>query len=285
MQLQYFRPDDLDTAIEWLTDNAASIAAGCTDLLAGTTAQRLPGPVLDLTGIGVLRGISRTAEGWRFGATTTWSDVIGAELPPAFDSLKMAAREVGSIQIQNAATLAGNLVNASPAADGVPCWLTLDAEVELQSTTGTRRMAIGDFITGPRHTALQRGEIVTAIHVPKDAANGVSSFLKLGARKYLVISIAMVAVRLVIDDGHFTAAAISVGSCSAVALRLASAEAFLAGKPATAETLAAIPDAMLTEGLQPIDDLRSNADYRQDAAGELVRRCLAVIANAGADVP
>ena len=76
MQLQYFRPDDLDTAIDWLSSNGASVAAGCTDLLAGTTAQQLPGPVLDLTGISSLRGIAESAEGWRFGATTTWSDVI-----------------------------------------------------------------------------------------------------------------------------------------------------------------------------------------------------------------
>ena len=285
MQLQYFRPDNLDTAIDWLSDNEASVAAGCTDLLAMTTAQRLPGPVLDLTGISGLRGITETAEGWCFGATTSWSDVIAADLPPAFDSLKLAAREVGSIQIQNAGTLAGNLVNASPAADGVPCWLTLEAEVELRSSGATRRLPIDAFITGPRQTALQRGEIVTAIHVPGPAGSGRSSFLKLGARKYLVISIAMVAARLVLDGQTIKEAALSVGACSAVALRLPAAEAFLAGKELTPQNIAAIPDDMLMQGLLPIDDLRSDAAYRKVAAGELVRRCLGQIANDGAGAP
>ena len=270
MQLQYFRPDDLDSAIGWLSDNEASVAAGCTDLLAMTSAQRLAGAVLDLTAIHGLRGITRTEQGWCFGATTTWSDVIAADLPPAFDSLKLAAREVGSVQIQNAGTLAGNLVNASPAADGVPCWLTLEAEVEMRSSRGARRLPIDAFITGPRQTALQRDEIVTAIHVPETAGRGVSSFLKLGARKYLVISIAMVAARLVLDGEEITRAALSVGSCSAVALRLPAAEAFLAGKVLNRPTIDAIPEAMLVEGLQPIDDLRSNAAYRQVAAGELL---------------
>ena len=274
MQLQYFRPDDLDMAIDWLSENDACIAAGCTDLLAGTTAQVLPGPVLDLTAIGSLRGIQDDGNHWRFGSTTTWTDVIEANLPQAFDSLKLAAREVGSIQIQNAGTLAGNLCNASPAADGVPCWLTLDADIELKSPRGTRRLPLLSFITGPRKTALAKDEIVTAILVPKSASDGISSFLKLGARKYLVISIAMVAIRLVEDEGLISEAAISVGSCSAVATRLAKAESHLAGKPLSHETIAQIPEKTITDPLQPIDDLRSDAAYRRVAAGELVRRCL-----------
>ena len=128
-------------------------------------------------------------------------------------------------------------------------------------------------------------EIVTAIHVPETAGRGVSSFLKLGARKYLVISIAMVAARLVLDGEEITRAALSVGSCSAVALRLPAAEAFLAGKVLNRPTIDAIPEAMLVEGLQPIEDLRSNAAYRQVAAGELLRRCLRRIAETGAGVP
>ncbi|MCP4319698.1 MAG: xanthine dehydrogenase family protein subunit M [Hyphomicrobiales bacterium] len=274
MQLQYFRPDDLDSAIDWLSENNACVAAGCTDLLAATTDQKLSGPVLDLTAIGDLRGISEDERGWRFGATTTWTDVIEADLPPAFDSLKLAAREVGSIQIQNSGTLAGNLCNASPAADSVPCWLTLKAEIELKSSGGVRRLPLLSFITGPRETALQSGEIVTAILVPQSAAEGISSYLKLGARKYLVISIAMVAVRLLVDSELVSEAAISVGSCNAVATRLSEAEAFLEGKRLSKETIEQIPDGMLTDVLQPIDDLRSDAAYRRVAAGELVRRCI-----------
>ena len=181
--LDYHRPGELDQALGWLAERAAAgdrpvIAAGCTDLFPATERKRLPGPVLDITAIRGLRGIDRNATGWRFGATTTWTDVIRADLPPAFDGLKAAAREVGSVQIQNAATLAGNLCNASPAADGVPCWLTLAAEVELTSAAGVRKMPVQDFLTGPRQTALRPGEILTAIHVPASGGQGRSSFQK-----------------------------------------------------------------------------------------------------------
>ena len=98
------------------------------------------------------------------GARTTWTDLVRHPLPPAFDALKQAAREVGSVQIQNVASVAGNLCNASPAADGVPPLLALDAEVELRSARRARAcLPLGDFILGNRRTALQAGELVTAI--------------------------------------------------------------------------------------------------------------------------
>lgn len=271
--MTYFRPADLAGALDWLAAHQGRIAAGCTDLFPATDRPALDGPVLDITGIRALRGIARTDAGWRIGATTTWTDVIRADLPPAFDGLKLAAREVGSVQIQNSGTIAGNICNASPAADGAPCLLTLDAKVELTSAAGTRTLDLAGFLTGPRQTALADGELVSAIHVPADAGAGVSHFLKLGARKYLVISIAMVAARLVIEDGRIAHAALSAGACSAVASRLADAEAALTGQPA--ETAASrITDAMVHDALSPIDDIRADAAYRADAAAELVRRTL-----------
>lgn len=277
MQLQYFRPDSLEPALNWLIESDARIAAGCTDLLPATTAPGLSGPVLDLTAISGLRGISQDDQNWRFGATTTWTDVVKAELPAAFDSLKLAAKEVGSIQIQNAGTLAGNLCNASPAADGVPCWLTMNAQVELQSREGTRHLPLGSFIKGPGKTDLKRGEIVSAILVPKSASLGRSSFLKLGARKYLIISIAMVAARIHEKDGLISQAAVSVGACNAVAQRLTDVENHLIGKPISEHTANQITDEMMVDVLHPIDDLRSDASYRLTAASELVRRCIGSI--------
>lgn len=273
-QAQYFRPRDLATALDWLADHDARVAAGCTDLLAATEAQRLAGHVLDVTAIDGLRGISKDNSYWRFGATTTWTDVIQAELPPAFDSLKLAAREVGSQQIQHAGTLAGNLCNASPAADGVPCWLTLDAQIELVSKSQSRTLPLDQFITGPRTTALAPDEIVAAILVPRAASAGRSSFLKLGARKYLVISIAMVAIRIVEEDGVIDGCAISVGSCSAVAARLMALERALIGQRLSQLDVPNM-DELIAGAIDPIDDLRSDAHGRAVAASELVRRCLA----------
>ncbi|RKF13493.1 xanthine dehydrogenase family protein subunit M [Roseovarius spongiae] len=262
-------------ALDILARGPVTLAAGCTDLFAATGARALPGPVLDITGVDALRCATRDADGVHIGAATTWSDLVAADLPPAFDMLKQAAVEVGSLQIQNAATLAGNICNASPAADGAPCLLALDAEVELASASGARRMPLAAFVTGPRQTALAPGEMVTGLHVPADATRGISRFEKLGARRYLVISIAMVAARLVIEQGRIAGAAIAVGACSAVAVRLTALEAALIGAPADARLAAVVTDALIRPALAPIDDIRADAAYRMDAAAELVRRALA----------
>lgn len=269
----YFRPDTLQAALDVLAEAPVTVAAGCTDLFPATPARALAGPVLDITGIAELRGIARKEGGFRIGAATRWSDVIRADLPPGFDMLKQAAREVGSIQIQNAGTVAGNICNASPAADGVPCLLALGAEVELASARGQRRLALGAFVTGPRQTALAPGEMVVALHVPDAAAAGRSCFLKLGARRHLVISIAMVAARLAVRGGRVQEAALAVGACSAVATRLPALEAALAGKNA-AGLSAHVSDAAVAAALSPIDDIRADAAYRAQAAAELLRRAL-----------
>lgn len=277
MTYRYLRPDNLDDALTALAAGHLVRAAGCTDLLAATERKVLPGDVLDLTGINSLRGITQTDDHVRIGGGTTWTDIIRANLPPAFDGLKLAAREVGSIQIQNRGTVAGNLCNASPAADGPPPLLTLNASVELSSLRGVRQLPLAKFITGPRQIALQPDELLTAVLIPVAATHGVSHFLKLGARKYLVISIAMTAARIVIEDGVVAEAALSVGACSPVATRLAEAEAALIGAPLDPLR---ITDAMVDAALSPIDDVRADAGYRRSSAAELVRRTLTQMAGA-----
>ena len=270
--LNYFRPQSLSDALSALAERKMRIAGGCTDLFAATANPHLDGPMLDVTGIGGLRGITETAEHWRFGAATTWTDIIKKDLPAAFDGLKLAAREIGSVQIQNSATIAGNICNASPAADGVPPLLVLDAEVELMSLAGKRTLPVQEFILGPRTTALEDTELVTAVIVPKSATQGNSGFVKLGARKYLVISIVMTAIRIVEDEGKISEIAIAVGSCSPVATRLKQLESRLTGlecKPALAEL---VTQEIVMESLSPIGDVRASANYRKDAATEVVRR-------------
>ncbi|MEW9918768.1 xanthine dehydrogenase family protein subunit M [Marimonas sp. MJW-29] len=273
--MHYLRPETLDQALAALAEARPRIAAGCTDLFPMTPTRGLPGPVLDITGIAGLRGIARTPDGLRIGAATTWTDILRADLPPALRGLQLAAREVGARQIQNRGTLAGNLCNASPAADGVPPLLTLDAQVELQSVAGSRSLPLAQFITGPRQTALQSGEMVTAIHLPEAALRGQSHFLKLGARAYLVISIAMCAVRIEVGDGVVTDAALSIGACGPLALRLGAVEAALVGHPLDPSR---VTDAAVAAALSPIDDVRADARYRSEAAAEVLRRTLAAMA-------
>lgn len=270
----YHRPDRMEDALGLLATGGVTIAAGCTDLFPATQARNLPGAVLDITRLPGLRGIVETEGGIRIGAATTWSDVLAAGLPPAFDMLKHSAREVGSCQIQNAGTLAGNLCNASPAADGVPCLLALDASVDLTSVEGSRSLPLSDFITGPRQTDLRQGEMLTAIHIPRAAMRSRSRFIKLGARRFLVISIAMVAARLEVLEGRVTQAALAIGACGPVATRLPELEQVLLGQPFDAELPELASEALIAPALSPIADIRADAAYRIHAAAELMRRAL-----------
>ena len=271
--IRYAKPTMVDEALALLGDGAWRILAGGTDFYPAQGTRPFRDDILDINGLAELRGVAETDSHFVIGARTTWTDIVRCPLPPAFDALKQAAREVGSVQIQNVASIAGNLCNASPAADGVPGLLVLDADIELRSAKTTRHIPLQEFILGNRRTALQPGEMVTAIRVPKPAATGTSAFVKLGARRYLVISIAMVAARLVIDHGTVTAAAVAVGSCSAVARRLVAVEAALQGLPADHRLANAVHSAPMEE-LSPIADVRGSAEYRLDAVREIVARAV-----------
>ena len=281
--LTYHRPATLQEALAIRASGDVMLLAGGTDVYPAKAARSAWGDmrhkdVLDIWRLAELRGIADTETHWRIGALTTWSEVIAAELPALFDGLKLAAKEVGGAQIQNRGTVAGNLCTASPAGDRLPNLLALDADIELASAGGTRRVPMREFLLGYRQTACRADEIVTAMLVPKpDGADVRSHFLKLGARKYLVISIAMVAGVIELGaDRRISRARLAVGACSAVPQRLSTLEvklidAALADAPSmvTAEHLA---------HLTPIDDIRASADYRRHAALTLARDLLAQIA-------
>ncbi len=270
----YLKPKTLDEAISLLASLGGQILAGGTDFYPAL-GDRLPqGRVVDITALREIRGISTESEWIRIGGLTTWSEVIRAPLPRCFDALKAAAREVGSVQIQNRGTVAGNLCNASPAADGVPPLLVLDVEVELVSAAGRRRMPLAQFLAGNRKTLRRPDEILAAVWVPRRIENAASAFLKLGARRFLVISISMVAAVVQEDDGgRVVEARVAVGSCSATARRLKDLEKDLVGLPATVGIGQAVKAEHL-KILSPIDDIRATAEYRRDASLTLVQRAL-----------
>ena len=278
--IRYAKPTTVDEALALLGEASWRILAGGTDFYPAQGAKPFRENILDINGLSLLRGIAETDTHWIIGARTTWTDLVRHKLPPSFDALKQAALEVGSCQIQNVASIAGNLCNASPAADGVPGLMVLDAEVELRSATATRRLPLQKFILGNRRTALSPGEMVTAIRVPKASVSGKSAFVKLGARRYLVISIAMAAVRLTVEDGRIGSAAVAVGSCSAVASRLPGVEKALRGCRLDHSLGYAVFSAPIDE-LSPIGDVRGSAVYRLDAAREIVAR--AVLSAAGVE--
>jgi len=270
----YFRPARLDIALDAMRERALTIVAGGTDYYPAHVGRPLAEDILDVSIVPELRGIDERADHWRLGANTTWTDVIGAGLPPLFDGLVRAAREVGGVQIQNAGTLGGNVCNASPAADGLPVLLALDARVELCSAKGVAIVTLEDFILGNRRTRRASDQLVTALIVPKPAGRSAGHFIKLGARKYLVISIVMAAATIEFDDANRVARArIAVGACSPVAMRLPALEAALTGMTAD-EDLGRVVAPEHLSALAPIDDVRGSADYRRDTALTVLRRLL-----------
>ena len=275
---RFEQPVSIAEALRSLALGGFRPLAGGTDLYPAFVGRGMDTPLLDLSRITALRGIRGDHHGWWFGATTTWTDVLRAELPPLFDALKQAAREVGGEQIQNTGTLGGNLCNASPAADGTPVWLALDAIVELQSARGTRRVAVADFVLGNRRTALAPGELLTGIWVARRGAHAKSVFAKLGSRRYLVISISMLALAIDVDaHGRIAWAAAAVGSCAACAKRLPLFESKLPGLARAALAGVTVTAADLAP-LQPIADVRASADYRLDATATLLKRALQELA-------
>ena len=282
----FLQPETLAEAVKALAETRGVVLSGGTDFFPARVDRPITETVIDISRVRELKGISFEADRILIGGRTTWSEIASAPLPRGFDGLKSAAREIGGIQIQNFGTVAGNLCNASPAADSVPPLLTLDAEVRLASASGTRTLPLGDFILGNRKTARRADEILTSVAVPRRLGDAASSFLKLGARRYLVISIVMVAVTILNDkwngdvnderngQGSCVAEArVAVGSCSAQARRLTRLEASLVGAAAR-PGLGKLATADYLDALSPIDDVRGTAAYRRDASITLVQRAI-----------
>lgn len=271
----YLRPRTIDSALDALHRGGSMVLAGGTDVYPALVGRSVPSDVIDITAIAELRGVDRCdvdGRPWlRIGATTTWADLTRADLPPRCAALAEAARLVGAAQVQQAGTLAGNLCTASPAGDGLPVLAALDAEIELRSWRGERRVPIAEFVTGYRSTSLAADELLVAVWLPAPAGHWRSAFVKCATRSSLVISLAMVAVVVgrSDDDGVVSDVAVAVGACSPVARRLASVErAVLAGehRPWNASDL--------TE-LAPIDDVRASAAYRLAVVPTLIDDALA----------
>jgi CO/xanthine dehydrogenase FAD-binding subunit len=230
---------------------------------------------LDLSALPGLRKIEIGQHDIHLGALVTWGQLARANLPAQFDGIRAAARDVGGEQIQNRGTIVGNACTASPAGDGIPNLLALDAIFEIAGAS-PRLVSAQDFFTGYRTVDCRADEIVTGIRIPRRQAR--SAFSKLGARRYLVISIAMVAAVIeTADDETITAARIAVGACSAVAQRLTELEAELVGLR-LAEAPVRVSPAHFAN-LHPIDDIRASSSYRRDAALTLVQDVLAGIAD------
>lgn len=238
--------------------------AGGTDLMVMLESGRWSAPAfLNLWGCAGLRDISQ--DGRRIGALATWSDV--AEHPAIPSALRDCARTVGAEQIQRRGTVGGNIVNASPAGDSLPLWLALDAEFELSSLRGVRKVAADAFFEGYRKVALAPDELLTAVILPE--LKGTLGYRKVGTRQAQSISKVMLGGRLWVEGGQVVEARIALGAVAPVPLRLKKLEAALVGgavRPELAEEVG--------EEIRPITDIRSTSQYRLAVARNIVRRWL-----------
>ena len=275
-------PRSLDETVDALHEMPdATILAGGTDLMVAVNAgTHRPGTVVSLARVPDLRSWRRDGNELVLGACLTYTEMEHGELASLVPALCQAARTVGSPQIRNAATLGGNLGTASPAGDTLPVLAALDAVVEVRGHDGSRSIPVLDFVTGVKRTALQPGELVTAVRLP--VLRGPQEFLKVGTRNAMVISVVMAA--LVVDlDGHTVR--LGLGSVAPVPVRAREAEAYAEalvdwaglgpgagriGDPAVFERFGALA----AEATAPIDDHRSTADYRRHAVSVCARRAL-----------
>lgn len=283
---RYRRAGDLDDALRLLAQGGWIPLAGGTDFYPLHVGRPVGESLLDLGDVEALHGIARTTDSdgtplLRIGAMTPWSAIARASLDRPFVALQQAAREIGGIQVQNRATVGGNLCNASPAADGVAALLALDARIELAGVRGRRRLSVDGFVLGVRRTALAPDELLVAVELPLRSPRARSGFLKLGHRRSLVISIVMVAAAVEFDvHDRLERCAIAVGACAPAAVRLRALESRLLGaaRPALAQRFDASICEETLAPLQPIDDVRATAAYRRQAAVELMRRLVAELA-------
>jgi len=300
---RYEAPATLEAALELLAahGSAARPVAGGTDLLVELDRGARPGVevLVDLGRIPGLADLTVAGDHLLLGALVSHNQVVaeGAAWERA-TPLAQACWEVGSPQLRNRATVAGNLITASPANDTISALLALGAEVTLTSAVGARALPVGDFVTGFRTTALAPGELVTALRVPTLGPRQRGLFVKLGLRRAQAISVVHLAAVVTFAPGEGGDPAeplpsgptdapvadlrLAVGSVAATVALVPEAADAVRGRPLTAETTAAAAEAV-RGAIHPIDDLRGTADYRLSTAATMTARALTALA-AGAEL-
>jgi len=278
--MEFYRPDDWQEALEIKAAHPeARPISGGTDLMVELNFDHdRPGAVIDLTRVPELGEWGTENGRLRVGAGVTYTRII-AELGERLPGLAMASRTVGSPQIRNRGTVGGNLGTASPAGDGLPPLYASDAEIELASTGGTRRVPVAEFITGPKRNVTRPDELISAFYIPE--ATGPQQYAKIGTRNAMVIAVCAFGLDL---DPEQKRVGACVGSAAPTPVRASYAEGFIEGvlqEGGLWESRGEIGEATLRRfgeavemSARPITDVRGTAAYRVHAVGVLARRTL-----------
>jgi CO/xanthine dehydrogenase FAD-binding subunit len=268
----YLRPRDLDEAVTArATHPGWLVLAGGTDLMVNANRREIPAGLLDLWRLPAICFVRVADDAIAIGAGTTWHEV---ERHPAIRDrmrpLAAAAREIGALQIQARATLGGNVGTSSPVGDSLPVLLALDAEIEVASVRGHRRLPYREWCTGYRTTQLQPDELIVAAHVPVPGPATRTTWRKVGTRRAQSISKVMGAAAITLDGDIVTSARVALGAIAERPIRIAAVEAAVRGQRLGDAAEAA--RAAVRATIRPIDDVRSTAVYRREVAENLVAR-------------
>jgi carbon-monoxide dehydrogenase medium subunit len=277
-RFEYHQPESLPDAVALAGrfGEEASFLAGGTDLMVQIERGRVaPRHVVGLHRVPGLAGIEANGR-IALGARVTHRAIERAPaLGGALRCLIEGAEVIGGHQVRNVATVGGNLANASPAADLVPCLLALDGMVRLVGPCGERELPVERFLLGPNRTARRPDELLTLVSLPALPAHSSSAFLKAGRRRAMEISVVCVAARLTLDASgeRCLEARIALGAVAPTTVRVREAERALEGRPVGGEAFERAA-AAAQEACRPIDDVRASAAFRRHLVGVLVRRAL-----------
>jgi len=278
--LRYESPDSVESAVALLAGASGTtrVLAGGTDVLVQLHADIVePELVVDIKRIPGLKGISRESGGFRVGANTSGMEMMdhkafAAAWPGIIDGVKL----IGSIQVKGRATVAGNLCNASPAADSVPPMIASGALASISGPGGNREAPVGDIAIGPGKTSLAKGEIITSFFVPDAPPNSGGAYLRFTPRTEMDIAVVGCAVNLTLDgSGTCTTATMALGAVAEKCITVPGASEALVGTKVDDAALDKLAEAA-SAAARPIDDKRGTKDFRIKVAGVLARRVAAI---------
>lgn len=276
---QMLHPATLQEALQDLAaaGEKAVLIAGGTDLVVKMKDDLIhPSALIDISTLREMHGIAVAGNFLQIGSATTMTEIAESPLVKEHGfCLAQGAGEVGSTQIRNRATIGGNIGNASPAADTVPCLVALGAHALIAGQEGTREVPVEDLFVGPGQTNLKPGEIITHVAFPLTKENETGFYVKLGKRKAQAISVVNVAVSLKVDQARkvFTGVRIALGSVAPTVVRAQEAETWLTGKEISQENIATAAS-LVEKHISPISDIRASAEYRKQVSGQLVFKAI-----------
>jgi CO/xanthine dehydrogenase FAD-binding subunit len=273
MKFDVLTPSSLGAALGALAAGGEVVPlAGGTDLMVYLEAGMVsPCTFLNLQELTELKPALSINGSLTFGALTTYRDIRVSPVRTQFPMLGWAAREVGAIAIQSRGTWAGNIANASPAADGVPALMAHDAEIELASTKGRRCVPLAKFYHGYKQMDRRSDELITAIHLSLPQAEWLNYFRKVGTRRFQAISKTLLAGRILLDADRIVQDVRMVfASVAPYTLRAVETEKVIRGRELSPDVIEEAAAAIQDE-IHPIDDIRSNEAYRRRVTSNLIR--------------